>query len=68
MHIETLFQQKLSDFGQNVRDISFLDWMCLGTWISVPEFCGGLITAILLDPAFQFGTCLLNEIDQNLVE
>ena len=42
MHIETILRQKQRDLCQNVPDISYLYWMCLGTWFPVPALCGGL--------------------------
>ena len=41
-HIKTILQEKEHTFFPNVPDISYLDWMCLGTWFRVPALCGGL--------------------------
>ena len=42
-HIKNPFDKNIVIFCQNVPDISYFDFMCLGTWFQVSALCGGLI-------------------------
>ena len=59
MHIETLLRQKQRDFYQNVPDISYLDWTCLGNWFPIPALCGGLSNSYKFPMVIHFSLTII---------